>query len=112
MIHHFYITALATFMMVPDQRSDQPAIKAELDVQPQTMPVLPFAGGPRSQAVQVKAVIQRCRVKVQLHNADQGRVLVFLVGDGGGARRIDCLSRWIRSQPEEGFQRYGFISRG
>jgi hypothetical protein len=78
---------------------------------PAATPTYPFACGPQAVIDKANAAVHRCRVDVRFQKADQGQVLIFLVKGGGGRRRVDCLSRWIASQPVDGFQRYGFVGR-
>ncbi len=36
---------------------------------------------------------------------------MFLMNEGKNHRAFDCLSRWVASQPQGGFVKYGYIGR-
>jgi hypothetical protein len=71
----------------------------------------PFAGGPVSQVAQAEAAARKCRADVRFQEADAGRVLIFLSEGKRFGRQSRCLSRWLMKQPDDGFQKYGFIGR-
>jgi hypothetical protein len=75
------------------------------------MPSLPFAGGPKAQVGLAIGAVKRCRVRARFHDKGETEVLIFISDGERRKRRIDCLSQWIASQPDGGFQRYGFIGR-